>query len=120
LRCRGTPQLAHMQLTEPPSTLTGEQSNVSIAFGRQALMKLFRRLRAGQQPEVEVPRFLTQFTDFQHTPDFLGLVELEEHDGQVTVLATVSAFVENQGDAWSAFVHALERQIEDRLVGSAP
>src|SRR5690625_1056863 len=117
LSCRGTPLLAEMELNDPPSALSGEQSNVSIAFGRQLLMKLFRRLRAGQQPEVEVPRFLTEVAGFQHTPSFLGLVELTEQDGQTTVLATVSAFVENQGDAWSAFVHALERQIEDLAVG---
>ena len=118
LRCRGTAQLAQMEMIGPPLTLSGEQSNVSIAFGRQVLMKLFRRLRRGEQPEVEVPRFLTEVAGFRHTPSFLGLVELEEQDGQTTVLATVSAFVENQGDAWTGFVHALERQIEDLAVSA--
>ncbi|WP_309085201.1 maltose alpha-D-glucosyltransferase [Chelativorans sp.] len=116
LRFYGNEQLAGMEFAEPPTALGGEQSNVSVAFGRQALLKIFRRLRPGDQPEVEVARFLTEVAGFRNTPAFLGMVEFEEEGGEKTVLASVSGFVENQGDAWSVFVHALERQIEDQIL----
>ncbi|WP_245419477.1 maltose alpha-D-glucosyltransferase [Phyllobacterium salinisoli] len=116
LRFYGNEKLAAMTFTDPPSPLTGEQSNVSVAFGRQALLKIFRRLRPGAQPEVEVARFLTEEAGFRNTPAFLGMAEFEDESGERTVLASISAFVENQGDAWSAFVRAVERQIEDGIL----
>src|SRR5690606_16139614 len=115
LRFHGNEKLSGMSFEEPPSALMGEQSNVSVAFDRQALMKIFRRMRPGDQPEVEVARFLTEVAGFANTPAFLGMAELEK-EGERTVLASVSAFVENQGDAWSVFVHALERHIEDEAM----
>ncbi|WP_265517940.1 maltose alpha-D-glucosyltransferase [Nitratireductor luteus] len=117
LRFYGNDQLAAMTFDEPPATLKGEQSNVSVAFGKQAFVKIFRRLRSGEQPEVEMARFLTEEAGFKNTPAFLGMVEYETGAGDRCILASVSAFVENQGDAWSAFVHALERQIEDEVIG---
>jgi maltose alpha-D-glucosyltransferase / alpha-amylase len=116
LRFYGNEQLAAMQFDEPPSVLMGEQSNVSVAFDQQALLKIFRRLRPGDQPEVEVARFLTEVAGFRNTPAFLGMVEFEEEGAERTVLASVSGFIENQGDAWSVFVHALERHIEDEIL----
>ncbi|MDZ5698232.1 maltose alpha-D-glucosyltransferase [Chelativorans sp. M5D2P16] len=116
LRFYGNERLQAMTFSEPPATLTGEQSNVSVAFGREALLKIFRRLRPGDQPEVDVARFLTEEAGFANTPAFLGVVEYQKEEGERTVLASVSAFVENQGDAWSVFVHALERRIEDEFL----
>jgi len=111
IRFRGNELLSQMALTEPPRPLNVEQSNVSIAFGPEAILKIYRRLRAGEQPEVEVARFLTETARFGNTPAYLGAVELEA-GGETTTLASAFAFVQNQGDAWSAFVHAIQRDIE--------
>ncbi|WP_173932375.1 maltose alpha-D-glucosyltransferase [Chelativorans sp. Marseille-P2723] len=116
LRFYGSQKLTEMSFAEPPSALRQEQSNVSIAFGRQALMKIFRRLRPGHQPEVEVARFLTEEAGFTNTPAFLGSIELLEEGEENTVLVSVAAYIENQGDAWSVFVHALERHMEDEIL----
>jgi trehalose synthase len=116
LRFHGSERLASMRFEDPSLPLQGEQSNVSIAFGRQALMKIFRRLRPGEQPEVEVARFLTEDAGYPYTPAFLGMVTFEDEAGENTVLASVSAFVENQGDAWTVFLHALQRHIEDEIL----
>jgi maltose alpha-D-glucosyltransferase/alpha-amylase len=119
LRFHGNEKLAAMQFAEPPTPLNVEQSNVSIQFGAEALLKIYRRLRSGDQPEVEVARFLTEVAGFQNTPAFLGMVEFDDADGEKTVLASASAYVQNQGDAWAAFLHALERSIEDEVMTQA-
>ena len=41
-------------------TVGGEQSNVSLLVDETAMLKLYRQLRAGAQPEIEMARFLTE------------------------------------------------------------
>jgi maltose alpha-D-glucosyltransferase/alpha-amylase len=98
-----------------------EQSNVSISFGDTVILKIYRRLRAGEQPDVEVGRFLTEVARFPSTPAYYGSIELV--DGATTTLAAAFAFVPNQGDAWGALVEALQRDLDEvqmRPVGTTP
>ena len=110
---RGTPLLD--QLAEDlgePRLMSAEQSNASIAFGDSVILKLYRRLREGIQPDVEMARFLTEETDFDATPALLGTVDWTASDGTVTTLAAASQFVRNQGDAWTYVTEALDRDLE--------
>ena len=56
-----------------PRPIAGEQSNVSIAFGDKVILKVYRRLRPGEQPDVEVARFLTETARYAHTPRLLRI-----------------------------------------------
>jgi maltose alpha-D-glucosyltransferase/alpha-amylase len=100
-----------------PRPLTVEQSNVSIAYGDQAILKLYRRLRTGEQPDVEVARFLTEVTNFPNTPAFLGAIEHRPQSGDPTTLAAAFAFVPNQGDAWSVLTDALAIDLDEHALG---
>ncbi|MBM3605348.1 MAG: DUF3459 domain-containing protein, partial [Alphaproteobacteria bacterium] len=95
------------EITEPgdPRQLGVEQSNISIAFSDKIILKLYRRLRGGEQPDVEVARFLTETAGYAHTPRYLGQVSHEADDR--TVLAAAFAFVANRGDAWNGILDAL-------------
>jgi maltose alpha-D-glucosyltransferase/alpha-amylase len=95
-----------------PRLLSAEQSNASIAFGDALILKLYRRLRAGVQPDIEIARFLTEETDFDGTPALLGTIDWVDGDGTPTTLGAVSAFVRNQGDAWGYVTEALDRDTE--------
>src|SRR5690606_28424747 len=92
---------------------SAEQSNTSIRLGDGMIMKAFRRLQDGTNPELEVGRFLTQEARFDATPALLGWVSLEPADGKsghpghaglarddATTLAILQAFVPNEGDGW--------------------
>ncbi|GLC28072.1 maltokinase N-terminal cap-like domain-containing protein [Roseisolibacter agri] len=86
-----------------PSRVGGaEQSNTSLLYGEAAIVKLFRRLERGPQPDVEIGRALAT-TRFAHVPALLAVVELDE-DGDVTVLAMAQALVPRARDAWEVVV----------------
>jgi maltokinase len=61
--------------------LAGEQSNTSIVFGDTLILKHFRRLAAGPNPDVEITRFLTERTEFRHTPRLCGSLEYRDEAG---------------------------------------
>ncbi|UIJ72322.1 maltose alpha-D-glucosyltransferase [Aurantimonas sp. HBX-1] len=93
--------------------LGGEQSNTSLAVGSEAILKYYRRLRDGIQPELEVTRFLTEQTDFEAAPALLGSVELVRPDGTRAAIAALFEQVQNQGDAWAVVTDALARYLRD-------
>ena len=46
----------------------------------QYVVKVYRKLEAGINPEIEIGRFLTEVAGFANTPALLGSVELVEGD----------------------------------------
>jgi maltose alpha-D-glucosyltransferase/alpha-amylase len=97
----------------------GEQSNSSIIYGDRAIMKLFRKLREGVNPEVEIGAFLTRETDFRAFPALLGTIDLER-DEAITTVAAVQAFVPSVGDAWGWITERIgDPEIRDRTIEAA-
>ncbi len=92
--------------------LSFEQSNASLAFGTSIILKMYRRLREGLQPDIEVGRFLTEETDYRNAPALLGSVDWVAEDGTPTTLAAAFEFVLNQGDAWHYVTETLDRELE--------
>jgi maltose alpha-D-glucosyltransferase/alpha-amylase len=113
LRFTTHPSLAAIPEGAPIRPIGAEQSNISLILGDNMVLKLYRRIRRGMQPELEVAQFLTNVAEFKNTPALLGAVEHIEEDAEPCALAIAFAFVENQGDAWNAVVEALDRTIED-------
>ncbi|SMF57446.1 trehalose synthase /maltokinase [Tistlia consotensis] len=116
LRCSGSERLAAIEDFGAPRPLGVEQSNISIVFSDKAIMKLYRRLRAGEQPDVEVARFLTETAGYPNTPALLGSIDVVEGEGEPTTLVAAFAFVPNQGDAWGVVAAALERDLEEQAL----
>jgi maltose alpha-D-glucosyltransferase/alpha-amylase len=89
-----------------PSRVGGaEQSNTSLLYGQAAIVKLFRRLESGPQPDVEIGGALAEVR-FAHVPALLAVVELVA-DERRTVLGMAQALVPQARDAWEvAVAHA--------------
>ncbi|HEY5060443.1 MAG TPA: hypothetical protein VII52_02855 [Gemmatimonadaceae bacterium] len=87
---------------------SAEQSNTSIVIGNGAILKLFRNLKAGVHPDVEVTRFLTTRARFANTPPLLASMAFES-DGQTTTAGMVQEFLPGSTDAWT---YALEQGAE--------
>jgi maltose alpha-D-glucosyltransferase / alpha-amylase len=83
------------------------------------VVKLYRRLEAGVHPAIETGRFLTDVAGFANAPALLGSVEFIE-DERRTAIATVHAFVANQGDGWTVSAAYLDRFIDaQRLLATS-
>jgi trehalose synthase-fused probable maltokinase len=94
--------------TSPPKRVTGEQSNSSTIFGRRSILKLFRRVQTGgDNPELEVGRFLTERAHFPHVPPLGGWIEYRRGDEPPATLGVLQGFVENEGDAWEFTLKSL-------------
>ncbi|HZW74211.1 MAG TPA: hypothetical protein VFF43_11725, partial [Caldimonas sp.] len=97
----------------PVRAIDTEQSNTTALVGNRFVVKLFRRIEPGINPEIEVGRFLTDVAQFPNAPALLGSVELVEESKRST-LAVVHAFVENQGEAWTVTSAYLDRFVEEQ------
>jgi maltose alpha-D-glucosyltransferase/alpha-amylase len=95
-----------------------EQSNTTVLVGTDYVVKLFRRLEPGLNPEIEVGHFLTETAAFSHAPPLLGTVEMEEN-GAHSAVAVVHGFVQNQGDAWTVTNAYLDRFVEEQRLLTA-
>ena len=77
-----------------------EQSNTSIIYGDRLIMKLFRRIEPGINPDFEIGRQLTEKVRFPRVPAVAGALEYER-GSQPTTLAMVQQLVESQADGWT-------------------
>ena len=86
---------------------SAEQSNTSIIYGQKLILKLFRRLQPGENPDVEIGRFLTEVAHYSQIAPFLGEITITPAIGEKTTIAMLQCLVANQGDGWAWFLEQL-------------
>jgi maltose alpha-D-glucosyltransferase/alpha-amylase len=101
------------EIEGPVRAVSTEQSNSTALVGEKLVVKLFRRITPGINPEIEVGRFLTDVAGFANSPALLGTVEMIEGDERCS-LAVVHEFIGNQGEAWTVTSAYLERFVEEQ------
>jgi len=79
--------------------LTAEQSNTSIVFGEQNILKLFRIVVPGLNPDLEITRALTEASN-QHIAGVQGWIETDV-DAVPTTLALLQKFLRSGSDGWA-------------------
>ncbi|HVW00413.1 MAG TPA: putative maltokinase [Planctomycetaceae bacterium] len=84
-----------------------EQSNSAVQFGDRLLLKLFRRLERGVNPDFEIGRFLSERTDFRATPLVAGALEYRVPGRDPTTIGLLQGLVPNQGTAWEQALREL-------------
>jgi maltose alpha-D-glucosyltransferase/alpha-amylase len=109
----------HDEDAPPLEPLLGraEQSNSAILFGDKFILKTFRRLESGVNPDLEINRFLAK-NEFPHVPPMAGGLTYRAKDGKEISLAILSGFAANCKDAWEFTLDTLGRYYE--RVGSLP
>jgi maltokinase len=77
-----------------------EQSNTSVVFDRAAILKVFRRIVPGVNPDLELGRVLAR-AGCPHVAALRGAIDGTDERGRPLSLAMVSAYAENAADGWS-------------------
>jgi maltokinase len=85
----------------PGDIVSTEQSNTSLVYGERAILKLFRRLEPGQNPDVEIHAALRS-TNNKHIAPLLGYLEIEPRDPALPMVTAgmLQTFVPNASDGW--------------------
>jgi maltokinase len=108
---QGTVEFRQLRATEPSVDLLearplgGEQSNTSVVFGDQLILKSYRRIEAGTNPELEVLRFLTE----QGFPNIAALYGWYSYSGAFmdATLGILQAYVPAGQDGWQFALDSL-------------
>ena len=90
-----------------------EQSNTSLVFDDVLVLKLYRRLEPGVNPELELLRFLTE-RGFPSIPALEGWAQYLGKPMDAT-LATLQHFVPSEGDGWKLALDSLAGDLEPFL-----
>jgi maltokinase len=93
--------VAHIPEGVPGDVISTEQSNTSLVYGESAILKLFRRLEPGLNPDVEVHDAL-RGTENPHIAPLLGHIEINDPDPaqEPATVAMLQTFVPNASDGW--------------------
>jgi maltokinase len=109
----GTIEFAPVELSGFATDLSGprpvgvEQSNTSVVFGDDLILKVYRRLEAGINPELELLRFLTE----RAFPSIAALAGWYSYHGRVldATLGILQRFVPGATDGWELALAELGR-----------
>ncbi len=94
-----------------PALSKTEQSNSSIIYGDRLILKFFRRLEPGINPDLEIGNFLT-VRKFPYSPPLAGALEYQPRREAPMTLAVLTVFVPGCKDAWEFTLDTLGRFFE--------
>ena len=94
-----------------PSLAKADQNNSSVIFGDKLILKLFRRLDLGENPEFEISNYLTA-RRFPHTPPMAGAIEYHAGREEPMTFAVLNTFLPKCRDAWDFTLDTLGRFYE--------
>jgi maltose alpha-D-glucosyltransferase/alpha-amylase len=110
-----TPVLRHLRREGgenlEPTVSKAEQSNSSVIYGDRLILKLFRHLDVGVNPDLEIGRFLMS-REFPHTPPLAGALEYQTAGEEPATVAILSSFVPGCKSAWDYTIDTLSRFYE--------
>jgi maltose alpha-D-glucosyltransferase/alpha-amylase len=96
----------------PPLPPAADQSNTSIRFDEALILKLFRRLEAATNPELEILAYLLEGGRFPQVPALAGYLEYRRPGEPAATVGVLQGFVRHECDAWTWTVDALGRFME--------
>ena len=106
------PQLKAEATNLEPSLIKGEQSNTSIIYGDRFILKLFRKLEEGINPDLEVGRFLTEKKVLEHFASVAGALEYRRPNAQPITVGILQEFIVNTRNAWEYTLDSLRDYFE--------
>jgi maltose alpha-D-glucosyltransferase/alpha-amylase len=96
----------------PVARPRGSSSNTVVAIGERLMLKGYRRLRAGVNPELDMGLYLTEVVHYPNCAPVAGVLEYIGNDGEMRLLAMLQAYIANQGDGWTYSLEYVQRHLE--------
>jgi maltokinase len=90
---------AHLPVHAAAVVGDAEQSNTSVVFDTAALLKVYRRVVTGVNPDLELSRVLGRAGNV-HVAKLLGAIESTDDDGEPVALAMVTEYAQNSAEGW--------------------
>ncbi len=87
--------------------LGADQSNTSVVLGEHLLLKAYRRLQPGLNPDLEMTAFLSEEAGFPAVPRLAGFAEVITQRGGATTVAMLQEFIADGADAFESIAEAL-------------
>ena len=88
-------------------SLGADQSNTSAVLGERLLLKAFRRLEPGLNPDLELTAFLSEDRGLRLVPALAGSAEHVDREGSVRTVAILQELVPDAEDAYETTVDRL-------------
>lgn len=107
LVCRPAPGFAEAWGGDPAAVAIAEetplgrdQSNTSTVIGGRMLLKAYRRLQPGLNPDLELTAYLSEEAGFPGVPRLAGWAEVVTRDGGMATVAMLQEFVADAEDVY--------------------
>jgi len=95
-----------------PAPLKSDHHNSSAVFGEKLILKMFRKIDAGINPDLEIGRFITERAAYPHTPLVAGAIEYPARRDDAKTLAILHEYKTETISAWDLTVDQLGRFFE--------
>ncbi len=109
---------SHVRSNREPQVLSLESSNTFVNLGEDFVVKLYREVEVGINPDREIEEFLTEKTSFSHMPRALGWLDYCKHDDdevQRMTLGLLTSYVRNATLGWQYTIDHLSLYFERAL-----
>ncbi|WP_420387385.1 hypothetical protein [Roseivirga sp.] len=78
-----------------------DQSNTSIEYNGRYFFKAYRRLFQDTNPDLELTKFLSDGSNFNHSPGYAGSVSWIKNEYATISIGIMQERIDNIGEAWN-------------------
>jgi maltose alpha-D-glucosyltransferase/alpha-amylase len=106
---------SHVRSNREPQVQTSDSVNTFVNLGEDFVLKLYREVEAGTNPDREIAEFLTERTSFSHMPRALGWLEYcrrDEEEEERTTMGLVTSYVRDATQGWQYTIDHLSLYFE--------
>jgi maltose alpha-D-glucosyltransferase/alpha-amylase len=96
----------------PLSLRRSERINTAVVYGESFILKTFRQIEEGVNPDLEIGRYLADQPDYHGITPVVGFMEYRRRGAEPITLGVLHRYVPNQGTAWQFTLDQLSQFFE--------
>lgn len=95
-----------------PNILKGEHRNTCVIYDSRFILKIFRQLEEGINPEQEIGHFLSEKKRLQHFASLAGVLEYYSPKGEPMTVGILQQFIPDTRSGWDYTLDSLRDYFE--------